>query len=134
MARTYVENVGGVTVTVTGYDSGLKKLITDPMLGPALLKHAEESKGRAQAAANAYPTRYWGTAGSQRRTRVHYENSFETDIGYGVSIDGTARIRARLVNTNPFAMYIEYGNRNINARRFVRTATGIHRFDAQGDK
>jgi hypothetical protein len=134
MAPTYEETVGGTVVVLKGYDSGMRKLVLDEMFARTLMAHANASKVRAIAAAKAYPTRYWGAHGSQRRTRVHYENSFTVDIGYGVHADGTARIRARLANTNPFALYIEYGNRNINARRFVRTAAGIHRFDAQGDK
>ncbi len=139
---TYIERSGGVTVTLRSYDSGMKRMLTDEMFAPALMAHANASKGRAELAAKAYPTRYWGKHGSQRRVTKpegsgmgkHYEDAFETDIGYGVTADGTARIRARLVNTNPFAHFIEYGNGNITARRFVRKATGIYRFDAQGDK
>lgn len=134
MAR-YEEFVGTTRVTLTGYDSGMRKLITDTMFAPVLTKHAEESKVRAQALAEAEPTRKWENRGSRRRTGKRYRSSFETDIGYGTTIDGTARIRARLINTNPFAFYIEYGNANINpARRIVRTAAGIYRFDAEGDK
>lgn len=134
MAR-YEQFVGSTRVVLTGYESGLKQLVTDTMFAPTLTAHAEASKTRAQALADAQPTRTWKNRGSKRDTEVRYRSSFETDIGYGITIDGTARIRARLINTNPFAFYIEYGNANIKpARRIVRTAAGINRFDAEGDK
>lgn len=133
----YVEQIGDVTVTVTVYSRGLRDLVLDPMFAATLTAHAKESKARAVADAKEHDQRgrQWGRRGSQRRTGSYYSESFDTDIGYGTTIDGTARIRARLVNTNPFAMYIEYGNANIQpARRIVRKAAGINRFDAQGDK
>lgn len=135
MAQHYEERIGEITVSVDIYDRGLKDLVLDRMFERPLRVHAIASMARAKAITASIPTRFWGKAGSQRRTQLHYADSFDTDIGYGVTADGTVRIRARLINTNPFAMYIEYGNANIKpARRIVRRAAGIYRFDAEGDK
>lgn len=134
MGRTYTRRVGGTTVVLEADDEGMRRLLVDRMFAPTLMKHAEQSKARAVAAAKATPTRNWGPLGSQRRTQVRYENSFDVDAGYGVTAEGNARIYARVLNSNPFALYIEYGNRNLGARRIVRQAAGIYRFDAEGDK
>ena len=131
MAR-YVRNYGGVTVTLTSDDAGMRRMLVDEMFLPALLKHADESEARAKALAAQLESKS-GRRSSARRTGKRYSQSFDVEYGTGTTRDGNRRIFARLINENPFAFYIEYGNRNLSARRIVRTATGINRFDAAGD-
>jgi hypothetical protein len=134
MGAKYERVYHGVRVTLEGDNDGMRRMLVDDMFAPVLMKHAEQSKARAEALAAQFETkRRAGSRSTARRGGTRYSQSFETDIGYGVTIDGEARIRARLINENPFAFYIEYGNRNLSARRIVRTATGINRFDAAGD-
>lgn len=138
MGQRYVRTYGGVTVTLTGNDKGLRDLISsEQMLLPMLLKHADATEAKAKAIAASYPKRDWPNDGSRRRSGKRYADSF--DIEFGVSPRSAespeARVYARVINSNFFALYIEYGNANIRpARRILRTAAGINRFDAQGDK
>ncbi len=134
MGQRYVRTYGGVEVTLTGDDAGMRRMLVDDMFLPTLNLHANRSAARARAIAASYPERSWPNEGSLRRTGKRYVSSFDTDYGVGINAEGEARVQARVINTNPFAFYIEYGNKNIRpARRIVRSATGINRFDAEGD-
>lgn len=137
MAQRYVRTYGGVTVTLTGDDKGLHELIaSEQMLLPTLLKYADATEAKAKTIAESYPERDWPNNGSRRATGKRYTDSF--DIEFGVSPRSAEspdpRVFARVINWNPFALYIEYGNRNIRpARRILRLAAGVNRFDAEGD-
>lgn len=53
---------------------------------------------------------------------VGYTSSFEIEAGTKVSKKGTRRALARVKNTSPHAIYVEFGGKNLDAHRTLGKA------------
>lgn len=111
----YVRQYGGVTVRLNPDHAGVGRMLRDGMLMKGLFPIGEAIVRRAEATAPRS-----GRGRSARRTGKPYAESFGV-----VPMVRPDRQTVRVFNSNAFAVYIEYGNRNIDAHRTLRTAAGI---------
>lgn len=123
----YVYTRGTTVVAFYAYLGWQQELVEASMLLGGLVPHAAAIKERAVALAPRS-----GREKTARRGGKSYAESF--DVSSGVdraprssenTRSGYKRAYARVSNTNHFALYIEYGNKNIRAHRVLRRAAGI---------
>lgn len=104
----------------SGY-AGVGQMLRSEWIQTALMAHAVGVKDRAVATAPRS-----GGGSSARRDGKSYAESFNVSSGVERNRNGHRRAYARVSNSNHYALYIEYGNRNITAHRTLRRAAGMH--------
>jgi hypothetical protein len=111
MSQRYVHRgTSGATAVFTSSDAGMTRMLCADYMVNEMRSRAETAEGVAQAIS---------PEGSGE-----YKESFAVSFGIGVSSKGTKRAFGRLANLAPHALYVEWGNTNIQPYRVLRRAAG----------
>lgn len=90
---------------------GIGELLIAPFIREEMARRAERVMARAKA-----------TAPDATPLGVGYIDSFQIEVGTKESKSGTRRALARVKNTSPHAIYVEFGGKNLDAHRTLRKA------------
>ncbi len=90
---------------------GIGELLVSEMVRAEMVRRAEKVLALAKA-----------TAPDATPQGVGYVASFELEAGTKVSKKGTRRALARVKNTSPHAIYVEFGGHNLDAHRTLGKA------------
>ena len=116
--------IGGTTVTVKTYETGIEHMLADAMMLKGTHPHAEAIKARAEASAPEETGEYKSSFGVQDRL----DNPANPGHGHGSS----PRFYTQVYNSVHHAMYVEWGNRYTPPYRTLRKAAG--QIDYTNDK
>lgn len=91
--------------------NGIGELLTSSFVRAEMMKRGEKVLARAKA-----------TAPDATPLEVGYVASFKLETGTRTSKKGTRRAVARVKNTSPHAIYVEFGGHNLDAHRTLGKA------------
>jgi hypothetical protein len=90
---------------------GIGELLNSAFIREEMARRGERVLARAKA-----------TAPDATPQGVGYVSSFDLEVGTKVSKKGTRRALARVKNTSPHAIYVEFGGHNLDAHRTLGKA------------